>query len=154
MATTATLIARTEETADFLVNKDMSERRMGQLSALASRLEMGNSPLRKIFYGIRFVPSGRPRRIEVMEESSHLLHDLGWLMAAAAIASILFRRMKQPAIIGYLAAGLLLGPHLLPSTPISDSANLGQLSELGVLTSGNCDQWQRPLYWRWPYRRR
>ncbi len=66
-------------------------------------------------------------------EESHLLHDMGWLMAAAAVTSLLFRWLKQPAIIGYLAAGLLLGPHLLPSTPISDSANLGQLSELGVL---------------------
>lgn len=66
-------------------------------------------------------------------EESHLLHDMGWLMAAAAATSLVFRWMKQPAIIGYLAAGLLLGPHLLPSTPISDSENLGHLSELGVL---------------------
>lgn len=66
-------------------------------------------------------------------EESHLLHDLGWLMAAAAVTSLIFRWLKQPAIIGYLAAGLLLGPHLLPSTPISDSENLGHLSELGVL---------------------
>ncbi len=63
----------------------------------------------------------------------HLLHDLGWLMAAAALVSVGFRWLRQPAIIGYLVAGLLLGPHLLPFTPISDASNLGQLSELGVL---------------------
>ena len=63
----------------------------------------------------------------------YLLHDLGWLMAAAAFVSILFRWLKQPAIIGYLAAGLLLGPHLLPATPIHDADNLSSLSELGVL---------------------
>ncbi len=66
-------------------------------------------------------------------EESHLLHDLGWLMAAAAFVSIAFRWMKQPAIIGYLAAGLLLGPHVLPHTPIHDADNLSSLSELGVL---------------------
>ena len=133
MATTATLIARTEETADFLANKDIGKRRMGQWSALASRLEIDNWRLSTDFTEFVLCPEVVPVGSGPMEESSHLLHDLGWLMAAAAIASILFRRMKQPAIIGYLAAGLLLGPHLLPSTPISDSANLGQLSELGVL---------------------
>ena len=54
-------------------------------------------------------------------------------MAAAAFVSILFRWLKQPAIIGYLAAGLLLGPYLLPFTPIHESGNLSSLSELGVL---------------------
>jgi len=68
-----------------------------------------------------------------MAESHHLLHDLGWLMAAAAFVSILFRWLKQPAIIGYLAAGLLLGPHLLPATPLHDPEDLSSLSELGVL---------------------
>lgn len=68
-----------------------------------------------------------------MEESHYLLHDLGWLMAAAAFVSIGFRWLKQPAIIGYLLAGVLLGPHLLPHTPIHDTANLQSLSELGVL---------------------
>ncbi len=46
-------------------------------------------------------------------ESHHVLHDLGWLMVAAAV-SMIFRGLKQPAIIGYLVAGLLLGPHVLP----------------------------------------
>lgn len=54
-------------------------------------------------------------------------------MAAAALVSLGFRRLRQPAIIGYLAAGLLLGPYVLPFTPISDPANLQALSELGVL---------------------
>jgi monovalent cation:H+ antiporter-2, CPA2 family len=66
-------------------------------------------------------------------EEHHLLHDLGWLMAAAAFVSIALRGLKQPAIIGYLLAGVLLGPHLLPWTPLHDSANLQSLSELGVL---------------------
>ncbi len=66
-------------------------------------------------------------------EEHHLLHDLGWLMAAAAVVSIALRALRQPAIIGYLLAGLLLGPHLLPWTPLHDSVNLQSLSELGVL---------------------
>jgi len=66
-------------------------------------------------------------------EEHYLLHDLGWLMVAAAVVSIALRGLRQPAIIGYLLAGLLLGPHLLPWTPLHDSANLQSLSELGVL---------------------
>ena len=66
-------------------------------------------------------------------EEHHLLNDIGWLMATAAFVSIALRALKQPAIIGYLLAGLLLGPYLLPWTPLHDSANLQSLSELGVL---------------------
>lgn len=66
-------------------------------------------------------------------EEHHLLNDIGWLMATAAFGSIILRAFKQPAIIGYLLAGLLLGPHLLPWTPLHDTENLQSLSELGVL---------------------
>jgi CPA2 family monovalent cation:H+ antiporter-2 len=66
-------------------------------------------------------------------EAHHLLHDLGWLMATAAFVSILLRWLKQPAIIGYLLAGVLLGPHLLPWSPVHEGSNLSALSELGVL---------------------
>ncbi len=66
-------------------------------------------------------------------ESHHLLHDLGWLMVAAAAVSIIFRALKQPAIIGYLVAGLLLGPYVLPVSPLGAPENLNALSELGVL---------------------
>lgn len=62
-----------------------------------------------------------------------MLHDLGWLMVAAAAVSLVFRGLKQPAIIGYLVAGLLLGPHVLPVSPLSTPDDLAQLSELGVL---------------------
>ncbi|MFH1499144.1 MAG: cation:proton antiporter [Verrucomicrobiota bacterium] len=66
-------------------------------------------------------------------ESHHILHDLGWLMVAAAVVSMIFRGLKQPAIIGYLVAGLLLGPHVLPVSPLSAPDDLNALSELGVL---------------------
>lgn len=66
-------------------------------------------------------------------EEHHLLHDLGWLMATAAFVSIALRWLKQPAIIGYLLAGVLLGPHLLPWSPLHETSNLQSLSELGVL---------------------
>jgi len=66
-------------------------------------------------------------------EHHHLLHDIGWLMATAAFVSILLRSLKQPAIIGYLLAGVLLGPYLLPWSPLHEGENLQSLSELGVL---------------------
>lgn len=68
-----------------------------------------------------------------MEAHHGVLHDLGWLMVAAAVVSIAFRGLKQPAIIGYLVAGVLLGPYLLPWSPLGEPDNLSELSELGVL---------------------
>lgn len=66
-------------------------------------------------------------------EHAGIIHDLGWLMVAAGVASVLFRRFKQPAILGYLLAGLLLGKHLVPFSPVGDLENVRQLSELGVV---------------------
>jgi len=66
-------------------------------------------------------------------ESLHLLYDLGWLMVAASVASIVLRRLHQPAILGYLLAGLLLGGNLLPVSPLHETENIHALSELGVL---------------------
>lgn len=66
-------------------------------------------------------------------ESLELILDLGWLLLTAAGSAILFRRLNQPVILGYLLAGLLLGGKLLPGTPLHDLHNIHALSELGVL---------------------
>ena len=40
------------------------------------------------------------------------LQDLAVVMIAAGIVTVLFQRLKQPVVLGYIVAGILIGPHL------------------------------------------
>ncbi|HLK88873.1 MAG TPA: cation:proton antiporter [Polyangia bacterium] len=53
-------------------------------------------------------------------------------MCVAAVTTALFQRLRQPVVLGYLLAGMLVGPHL--SVPLfADEATARELSELGVV---------------------
>ncbi|RKX34189.1 MAG: hypothetical protein DRP71_07935 [Verrucomicrobia bacterium] len=62
-----------------------------------------------------------------------LLQDLGWLMVSAALAAIIFQRLRQPVILGYILAGILLGPGSFFPSPLQELGNINALAELGVL---------------------
>jgi CPA2 family monovalent cation:H+ antiporter-2 len=61
-----------------------------------------------------------------------MLGDLAWIMCVAAATTVLFQRLRQPVVLGYLLAGLIVGPHL-PIPVFADPALAHQLSELGVI---------------------
>jgi len=65
--------------------------------------------------------------------SATFLQDLVIVTVAATVVTVLFSRLKQPLVIGYLLAGLLIGPYLLPGGIIQDSARVGELAELGLI---------------------
>ncbi|MCW3467234.1 cation:proton antiporter [Chitinophaga nivalis] len=62
-----------------------------------------------------------------------LIIDLALILGAAGIITLLFRRLKQPMVLGYIIAGFLVGPnfHLFPS--ISDGEGIKTWSEIGVI---------------------
>jgi glutathione-regulated potassium-efflux system protein KefB len=64
-------------------------------------------------------------------ETSHFLQYAVMFLAAAVIAVSLSRRAGLGAVLGYLGAGALIGPHLLNLTPNMTQAS--ELSELGVI---------------------
>jgi len=49
-----------------------------------------------------------------------LIQDLAVVMAAAAVATILCQRLKQPVVLGYILAGILIGPNTPPVTLVKD----------------------------------
>jgi len=60
------------------------------------------------------------------------LANLAVVLGVAAVTTIVFQRLRQPVVLGYLLAGLIVGPHL----PVPVSANealVHTLSELGVI---------------------
>lgn len=61
------------------------------------------------------------------------LQDLAVVMIVAAVVTVLFRYLKQPVILGYIIAGLIIGPHTPPYAFIHDEATISTISELGVI---------------------
>jgi CPA2 family monovalent cation:H+ antiporter-2 len=62
----------------------------------------------------------------------HLLSDLAIILCIAAVTTVVFQRIKQPVILGYLLAGMIVGPHL-PIPIFADEKVAHTLSELGVI---------------------
>jgi len=60
------------------------------------------------------------------------LSDLAVVLCAAGVTSLLFHRLRLPVVLGYLLAGMLVGPHV-PITPVADVESVRRLSELGVI---------------------
>src|SRR4029079_7645362 len=61
------------------------------------------------------------------------LHDLAIVMIVAAIVTVIFRQLKQPVVLGYILAGVIIGPHTPPFPLIADEHTIETLSELGVI---------------------
>jgi len=66
-------------------------------------------------------------------EGSHLVVDLGLVLVGAGLAVLVFSALRVPVLFGYIVAGLLLGPNLLPFTLVENPDAIQQLSELGVI---------------------
>ncbi|MEO6683661.1 MAG: cation:proton antiporter [Ginsengibacter sp.] len=62
-----------------------------------------------------------------------LIEDLALILITAAITTLLFRRIKQPLVLGYIIAGFLLSPHLSLTPNVVDTANVKILAEIGVI---------------------
>jgi CPA2 family monovalent cation:H+ antiporter-2 len=62
-----------------------------------------------------------------------VLEDLVVVLCTAAITTVMFRRLRQPVLLGYLLAGLLVGPHVSLLPVVADSGRVAAISELGVI---------------------
>jgi len=62
----------------------------------------------------------------------HILTDLAIILCVAALTTVVFQRIKQPVVLGYLLAGMIVGPHL-PIPLFANEEVAHTLSELGVI---------------------
>ena len=65
--------------------------------------------------------------------SIDFIQDLAVIMLIAGLVTILFHRLKQPVVLGYIVAGVIIGPHTPPFVLIRDEDTIRTLSELGVV---------------------
>lgn len=62
-----------------------------------------------------------------------LIHDLGFILIAAAVVSLIFKRFKQPVVLGYLIAGVLVGPYISITPTVVEADSLKIWAEIGVI---------------------
>jgi CPA2 family monovalent cation:H+ antiporter-2 len=62
-----------------------------------------------------------------------LIADLALILMTGAITTLIFRKIKQPLVLGYIIAGLLVGPHLSITPTVADNENIKTLAEIGVI---------------------
>lgn len=62
-----------------------------------------------------------------------LINDLALILAAAAVTTLIFKKLKQPIVLGYIIAGVLVSPqvHLIPT--VTDQASIKIWAEIGVI---------------------
>jgi len=68
-----------------------------------------------------------------MYELAPLIYDLAIMLSVAAVVVLLFQRIHQPVVLGYLVSGMLIGPYITKNGFITDINNIKILSELGVI---------------------
>lgn len=61
------------------------------------------------------------------------LQDLAVVMVVAGITTVFFHRLRQPVVLGYMLAGVLIGPHTPPFPLIKHQENIKILAELGII---------------------
>ncbi|MGH9869776.1 MAG: cation:proton antiporter [Candidatus Polarisedimenticolia bacterium] len=67
-----------------------------------------------------------------MFDAHEFLRSLTVVLGVAAITTVVFQRLRQPVVLGYIMAGLIVGPHV-PIPVVADKATVQTLSELGVI---------------------
>src|SRR5260370_16642735 len=55
------------------------------------------------------------------------------VLCVAAITTVIFQKIRQPVVVGYLLAGIIVGPHVMFIPLLADSERIHTLSELGVI---------------------
>ncbi|MEX5499568.1 cation:proton antiporter [Pseudomonas syringae] len=63
----------------------------------------------------------------------NFIQDLAVIMLVAGVVTILFHRLRQPVVLGYIVAGFIIGPHTPPFSLIHDEETIKILAELGVI---------------------
>lgn len=62
-----------------------------------------------------------------------MIHDLGIIMLTAAIISLVCKYLKQPIVLGYIVAGLLVGPYVCGSAWVHEEESVETWGQVGVI---------------------
>jgi monovalent cation:H+ antiporter-2, CPA2 family len=66
-------------------------------------------------------------------EIAQILQDFAVIMIVASVMTIISYKLKQPLILGYIGAGIIIGPHTPPFNLISNTDVLNLFAEIGII---------------------
>jgi CPA2 family monovalent cation:H+ antiporter-2 len=72
-------------------------------------------------------------RVPGAMHEADLLSDLAVVMIISGITTIICHRLKQPVALGYILAGLIIGPHTPPFMLVHDEESIQTLGNMGVV---------------------
>ena len=59
-----------------------------------------------------------------MSELPTLINDLALILIVASIVTLLFKKLKQPLVLGYVVAGFLVSPHMPYTMSVIDNSDI------------------------------
>ena len=68
-----------------------------------------------------------------MAELPTMIQDLALILVMAGIVTLVFKRLKQPLVLGYIVAGFLVSPHMPYTASVADSENVHLWADIGVM---------------------
>ena len=68
-----------------------------------------------------------------MSHLAPLIADLALILISAGIMTLIFKKLGQPLVLGYVVAGFLASPHLSFTPSVTDSVNVQTWADIGVI---------------------
>ena len=68
-----------------------------------------------------------------MAEIPFLVKDLALILMVAGIVTIIFKKLKQPLVLGYIVAGFLVSPHMTYTMSVIDETDIKTWADIGVI---------------------
>lgn len=68
-----------------------------------------------------------------MAELPELVKDLALILVVAGTVTLIFKKLRQPLVLGYIVAGFLVSPHMPYTMSVMDSADVKTWADIGVI---------------------
>ena len=68
-----------------------------------------------------------------MSDLPALIQDLALILVVAGAVTLVFKKLKQPLVLGYIVAGFLVSPHMPYTASVVDMSNIHLWAEIGVM---------------------
>ena len=68
-----------------------------------------------------------------MAELPPLIRDLALMLMMAGAVTLVFKKLKQPLVLGYIVAGFLVSPHMPLTASVVDMSNIHLWADIGVM---------------------
>lgn len=68
-----------------------------------------------------------------MAEIPNLIEDLALILVVAGIVTLVFKKLKQPLVLGYIVAGFLVSPHMPYIMSVVDKGDIHTWADIGVM---------------------